>query len=126
MNTIGTILQEKRIGRGITLKEVQKQTNIPIPYLESIEKDDHTLIPYPAYLHGFTKAYAKLLDVDISQHLHQLPKVEPSQPPDYGIKRKKWSISIYRFYSGLSFSRFLVIVFSLFIVSFIYMGIRYY
>jgi len=64
MNTVGTMLKEARVAKGITLLEVEKQTKIRLKFLEAIEKDAYQLLPSPVYAKGFVKNYSEYLGLD--------------------------------------------------------------
>lgn len=64
MNTVGTMLKEARVSKGITLAEVEKQTKIRLKFLEAIEADEYRLLPSPVYAKGFVKNYSSYLGLD--------------------------------------------------------------
>lgn len=64
MNTVGTMLKEARIAKGISLVDVEKQTKIRLKFLEAIEQDAYHLLPSPVYAKGFVKNYSEFLGLD--------------------------------------------------------------
>jgi len=64
MNTVGTMLKEARVAKGITLADVEKQTKIRLKFLEAIEQDAYHLLPSPVYAKGFVKNYSDYLGLD--------------------------------------------------------------
>ncbi len=64
MASIGEIFKDKRESLGLTLKDVEKSTNIRKRYLEAIENDDFDVIPGSAYVKGFMRVYASFLKID--------------------------------------------------------------
>lgn len=64
MNTVGTMLKDARMAKGITLPEVEKQTRIRLKFLEAIERDAYHLLPSPVYAKGFVKNYSDFLGLD--------------------------------------------------------------
>lgn len=61
---IGDRLREAREQRGLSLKDVAKETRIPIRHLESLENSDFAALPGKTYAIGFAKAYARIVDGD--------------------------------------------------------------
>lgn len=66
MNTVGTMLKEARVAKGISLIDVEKQTKIRLKFLEAIEQDAYHLLPSPVYAKGFVKNYSEFLGLDSS------------------------------------------------------------
>jgi len=64
MNTVGTMLKEARVAKGISLVDVEKQTRIRLKFLEAIEADAYQLLPSPVYAKGFVKNYSEYLGLD--------------------------------------------------------------
>ena len=48
--TVGTILREARLAKGLSLAEVEKGTSIRSRYLEAVEKDEYDKTPV-SYTH---------------------------------------------------------------------------
>jgi cytoskeletal protein RodZ len=61
MKTVGTILKEARLARGISLEEVEVGTKIRARFLDAIERDDFRVLPSLAYAKGFVKNYSEFL-----------------------------------------------------------------
>jgi len=61
MKTVGTILKEARLTRGISLAEVEAGTKIRAKFLDAIERDDFRALPSLAYAKGFVKNYSEFL-----------------------------------------------------------------
>lgn len=64
MNTVGTMLKEARVAKGISLADVEKQTKIRLKFLEAIEQDAYHLLPSLLYAKGFVKNYSAYLGLD--------------------------------------------------------------
>lgn len=64
MNTVGTMLKQARVAKGISLLDVEKQTKIRLKFLEAIERDAYQLLPSPVYAKGFVKNYSEFLGLD--------------------------------------------------------------
>lgn len=61
---IGSILEKRRLEKGLSLKEVEQATKIRTRYLEGLEREDPTVLPDPVYARGFLKTYANFLGLD--------------------------------------------------------------
>lgn len=61
MNTVGSMLKEGRVGKRLSLEEVEAATKIRKKFLEAIEADDYTQLPSLAYAKGFVKNYSDFL-----------------------------------------------------------------
>lgn len=64
MKSVGSILRDARLGKGILLEDVEKATKIRRKFLDAIETDDYSLIPSIAYAKGFIKNYSEFLGLD--------------------------------------------------------------
>lgn len=61
MKTVGAILREKRLRKGITLSQVEKDIKIRERFLQAIEEDNFTELPSISYAKGFVRNYAMYL-----------------------------------------------------------------
>jgi len=64
MESPGEHLKRERESRGFSLKKVFEVTRVPLKYLEAIEADDYDILPQPAFVKGYIKAYCKFLGID--------------------------------------------------------------
>ena len=64
---IGSLLEKKRLEKGLSLKEVEQATKIRTRYLKGLEHEDPTSLPDPVYARGFLKTYANFLGLDGEQ-----------------------------------------------------------
>lgn len=69
VQTVGEILKDARLNRGLNIKQVAESTRIRAEYLEALEKGDYGKFPSEVYIKGFLKNYAKFLDVDVKRAL---------------------------------------------------------
>lgn len=61
---IGAELRAAREARGLTLAQVAAETRIPQRHLQTIEEGNFAALPARTYAVGFSRTYAKLLDLD--------------------------------------------------------------
>lgn len=64
LEAIGSLLQQTREARGLTLTEVANDTFIRSQYLQALEQADLSRLPEPVYVQGFLKRYADYLGLD--------------------------------------------------------------
>lgn len=64
MKTVGQILAEARVTKGITFAEAERATKIRPEILQAIEEDNFSSIPGPTYIKGFIKNYGEYLGLD--------------------------------------------------------------
>jgi len=64
MKSVGLILREARMEKGILLEDVEKATRIRKKFLEAIENDEYSILPSNAYAKGFIKNYSEFLGLD--------------------------------------------------------------
>lgn len=68
---IGEQLRNQRKAHGISLVEVAEHTKIGKRYLEALEEGRFDVVPCETYIRGFLRAYAKYLEMDDEELLHQ-------------------------------------------------------
>tara|TARA_R110002111_G_scaffold103053_1_gene159653 strand:- start:137 stop:526 length:390 start_codon:yes stop_codon:yes gene_type:complete len=85
---IGAVFQEKRMEKGMTLKEVENATSIHHNYLDAIESGEDKGLS-SAYVQGFMRQYAGFLGLDVEDLKSKFPTAfaEPDAKHDfaYGI-----------------------------------------
>ncbi len=64
MKTVGSILQEARIVKKISLEQAETATKIRLFFLQAIEADDYSSLPSLSYAKGFVKNYSEYLGLD--------------------------------------------------------------
>jgi transcriptional regulator with XRE-family HTH domain len=74
---IGDILKEAREKKGISLEEVENQTNIRKRYLDALEKENYELLPGRVYARGFLRNYASFLGLDHRVILNEFDQKYP-------------------------------------------------
>lgn len=61
---VGSQLRAAREARGLTLEQVAAQTRIPQRHLKAIEEGDFSELPGRTYAVGFSRTYAKTVELD--------------------------------------------------------------
>jgi cytoskeletal protein RodZ len=89
---IGAKLRQERIGRGLSIDAISKETRIPSRYLEAIENDDFSDLPGLIFARNFVRQFALALKLDPDPLLMELPRqdeatVQLPNPPQH----KRWS-----------------------------------
>jgi cytoskeletal protein RodZ len=64
MKTVGSILKDTRLSKGLSLDEVERDTKIRVKFLEGIEADDYSKLPSQSYARGFIKNYGVYLGLN--------------------------------------------------------------
>jgi cytoskeleton protein RodZ len=81
---IGARLRQERVGQGLTIDDIARDTRIAPRFLEAIEADDFTHFPGLVFTRSFVRQYALALKLDPDPLLAELPKQDEStvQLPD--------------------------------------------
>ncbi len=69
---IGHALREARQAAGLSLGDVASRIKVKPVYLQAIEAGEFDRLPALPQTLGFTRSYARLLDVDVAEPLAQL------------------------------------------------------
>ena len=87
---LGNALVEARNARGLTLRDIERDTRISTKYLKALEDGHLDVLPAPVYARAFMRTYAQYLGLDASQLVQQLPgaKPEPELPPLPDVHRE--------------------------------------
>lgn len=64
MKTVGQILKDARVAKGLTLEQIERETKIRKRFLVGIEADDFREMPSQAYAKGFVKNYSEYLGLN--------------------------------------------------------------
>ena len=84
---IGTFLKNSRMSGKYSLKNLYQKTKINISLLEDLEENRLERLPHKAYVVGFVRNYAKVLNLDVHYSLDLLDKtyqhlgLESAPPP---------------------------------------------
>lgn len=81
---VGQRLQMARADAGYSLADVAKETRIPERHLAAIENGEFNRLPAPAYAVGFSRSYARFLNLDehaiVDQVRAELAASRPERP----------------------------------------------
>ena len=72
MDRVGDRLRAAREAKGLELEQVAAETRIPQRHLESIEAGDFASLPSRTYAIGFSRTYARTLELDEREVLDQV------------------------------------------------------
>lgn len=79
--SLGTTLREARERLGLSITDVVNQTKLAPRQIEALEAEDYRNLPEMAFVRGFVRSYAKILQLDEQPLLAALPKTSaPTQP----------------------------------------------
>lgn len=125
MKTVGSILQETRTEKHISLDQVEAATKIRRKFLEAIELDDYSRLPSLAYAKGFVKNYSVYLGLD-SDTVLAFFRRQTSEIPRATLLPKGMAEPLNKPWFYLTPGRFLGLVFALLATSFLfYFGVQY-
>lgn len=87
---LGDALVEARKARGLSLRDVERDTRISTKYLEALEEGRLEILPAPVYARAFMRTYAQYLGLDAARLVQQLPgaRPEPELPPLPDVHRE--------------------------------------
>lgn len=68
---IGELLKNEREQKGLTLKDVERETSIRSAYIDAIEREDFAALPGEVYARGFVRNYANFLRLDSDEVVSQ-------------------------------------------------------
>lgn len=125
MKTVGSILQEARVAKHVTLKEAEAATKIREKFLENIESDDYSRLPSVSYAKGFVKNYSEYLGLDSATVLaffrRQTMEVSRSS-----LLPKREPATLNKSFIQLTPGRFLGIILAILVIIFLgYLGLQY-
>ena len=72
--SVGKILREARISQGLTVADVASSIKFAPRQVEALEADDFSHLPELAFVRGFVRSYARLLNIDETSLLDSLPR----------------------------------------------------
>ena len=93
----GATLREARERMQISTRQVAEALNLPVHTIEAIEAEDPERLPAPVFARGYTRAYARLLELDADAIVAQYPQGEDNVGQVHGIREPRTSAAIIRF-----------------------------
>jgi cytoskeletal protein RodZ len=78
---IGAKLRLERVGKGLAIDDISRDTRIAPRFLEAIETDDYSSLPGLVFTRNFVRQYALILKLDPDPLLAELPKPDESTAP---------------------------------------------
>jgi cytoskeletal protein RodZ len=78
---IGAKLRTERVGRGLAIDDISRDTRIAPRFLEAIETDDYSTLPGLIFARSFVRQYALILNLDPDPLLAELPRHDESTAP---------------------------------------------
>jgi cytoskeletal protein RodZ len=78
---IGAKLRRERVGKGLAIDDISRDTRIAPRFLEAIETDDYSSLPGLIFTRNFVRQYALILKLDPNPLLAELPKPDESTAP---------------------------------------------
>jgi cytoskeleton protein RodZ len=72
-DSFGTVLQSRRVERGLTLIQAAAATHVRVAHLDAIETGHFELLPAPVYARGYVRTYARYLGVDPEPLVARVP-----------------------------------------------------
>lgn len=98
--TVGERLQAARLAANLELSDIAARTRVPLRHLEAIERGDYGALPATTYATGFTRAYARALELDDVelirdlrqelQHIGDTPEYQPYEAADPARVPPRW------------------------------------
>ncbi len=74
--SLGKMLREAREHMGLSVADVAAQIKFAPRQIEALEADDFDSLPEAAFLRGFVRSYAKILQIDAQLFLAAMPQVK--------------------------------------------------
>jgi len=81
VETLGDKLKSERENKGFTLAAISRDTNLPIRYLEAMEREDFSPFPGETYLIGFLRNYSDYLGLDPQEMITRYRAIRMQEQP---------------------------------------------
>ncbi len=78
---IGRKLKNARVGKGLAIDDISRDTRIAPRFIEAIETEDYSSLPGLIFTRSFVRQYALILGLDPDPLLDALPKVDENTAP---------------------------------------------
>ncbi|MGH8503555.1 MAG: helix-turn-helix domain-containing protein [Gammaproteobacteria bacterium] len=82
---IGAILTAARERLSMSREQVARTLHLPQRIVVALEEEDHQALPEPAYVKGYLRAYARLLEIDEQRLVEQYLAL--------GVRDPEWTVS---------------------------------
>ena len=79
LRMVGTRLREARERAGLSREQIADATKVKLERIEALEENAFDRLPEGIYLHGIIRAYAREIDIDAEELIHQL-RTSPENP----------------------------------------------
>lgn len=93
---IGARLKNARIGKGLAVDDISRDTRIAPRFIEAIESEDYSSLPGLIFTRSFIRQYALILNLDPNPLLEALPKVDENTTPLPDPPARPRARSLYR------------------------------
>ncbi|MBD3362933.1 helix-turn-helix domain-containing protein [Candidatus Dojkabacteria bacterium] len=125
---VGEKLQERRLKRGISLKQIAKELKIREKFLKALESGEYEIFPSEVYIKGFLKNYSEFLGMDSERllKLYRRDREKVKNSSSLGNLREKGKKEM-SFNLKLSYKKGMIgMVVALIIITIGYFGVRLY
>ena len=104
---LGALLRDKREKMGLTYAEIAEQTKLRPRFLEALEDEDWEHLPSPAFVKGFIRSYARVLELSEDGLVGLYQEITPQRKAPKSIKspaskKKKGLIYLLPVFAGLA------------------------
>lgn len=125
MKTVGTMLKEARLARGLSYDDVEVNTKIRAKFLEAIERDDFRALPSLSYAKGFVKNYSDFLGLH-AQDMMAFFRRQTADPSKASLLPSAVAAPLNPSPLRLTPTRFIAIIVTLLVLMFLtYFGFQY-
>lgn len=101
-STPGQKLRLAREARGLSLDDVNAETNLAPKYLQALEADDYAALPGLAFARGYARRYAQLVHLDGSALIAEMDLLAASQGVTTPVSLSASHVTMQRAGAGIS------------------------
>jgi cytoskeleton protein RodZ len=88
----GAALAAARMAKGFALEDIARLLKLSVAQVNALESGDHSRLPSAVFVRGFTRSYARLVDLDIEPLLPA--KAAPAANRDVHLMHRSSSVAI--------------------------------